>query len=146
MNKLLKNKYEVSFELYYNENAYNNNNFFNVLTRYHDKNSNIITNSLTYNLSQHIIINIIDIFNTSKNIGLIYYDKKYFYALEYMCSIKTEYPSTVYASKHLSGMIYEYYYDSLIEAKNDFYYRITQMQNALEKNKCNNNIINITDL
>jgi hypothetical protein len=147
MDKQIQNKYEISFELYYDEITYNDYNyFFNVLTRYHDKNGYIITSMLTYNVSQHIITNIINIFNTPTNVGLIYYDKKYYYALEYMCSIKTKYPSTLHASKHLSGIIYDFYYDSLTEAKNDFYYRISKMKNALEKNKCNNNISSIMDL
>jgi len=149
----LEYKYELTFELYFDQRAsYYGNNFFNILVRYYNKGSYIDTNWNTVEAATNIYNKIINILNINthssdrnvKSYGLISYNTSKLEYLIYMLGISTKYISIVNNSTGLNnGLIYSFVYDNFEEISSDFNFRLDQMEKAFKNKEFNiNNILN----
>lgn len=131
-----KNKYELTFELYFDD---KHGHFFNFLVRYFDKNLKCTTNKNTaaeWRLYTYEVANMLKIGNTDViprkdyKASLTYYEAKHLMYLEKLfCFSKN---CIIHDSEHIQGRIYDQYFDSLEDMRNNFWTKLVTMKTSIQ--------------
>ena len=125
--------YELTFELYFDDKQ---GYFYNFLVRYYDKNSKIHTGSKTveeYRLYSYEVAKMLKITKEPKDKfhaalvrfpaeKLVYLEKLFWNAKHCI----------VHDSQHLTGRIYDQYFDNLKDMRTDFWRKLVDMKTAIQ--------------